>query len=120
MERFFCFCTSQHKKKKKMKDKRGKKKRILINNCKVYALQHCLAGYLPASMQLFSLRLEGEETLKYRCVCRPPHVEKFNIVSNDHGRTHKNVFSVFDRKFTFWANSVKKNLNCQFKLKFGT
>ena len=34
---------------------------------------------------LLSLRLEGEDTLKYRCVCQPP----FNIVSNDHGRTHK-------------------------------
>ena len=49
-----------------------------------------------------------------------PHAEKFNIVSNDHGRTHKCSFSVFDRKFPFWANLIKKNQNCQFDLKFGT
>ena len=41
---------------------------------------------------------QGEETLK----------EKFNIVSNDHGRTHKCNFSVFDRKFYFYGNLVKK------------
>ena len=35
-----------------------------------------------------SLRLEGVDTLKYRCVCRTPS-EKFNIVINDHGRTQK-------------------------------
>ena len=30
-------------------------------------------------------------------------------------------FSVFDRKFAFWANLVQKEYrNCQFKLKFGT
>ena len=32
----------------------------------------------------------------------------FNIVSNDHGCTHKCNFSVFDRKCRFWANLVKK------------
>ena len=37
-----------------------------------------------------------------------PHVEKSNIVSSDHGRTHKSYFSVFDRKFSFCANLVKK------------
>ena len=37
-----------------------------------------------------------------------PRVEKFNIVSSDHGRTHKCDFSVFDRKLLFWANLVKK------------
>ena len=30
-----------------------------------------------------------------------PRAEKFNIVSNDHGRTHKHDFSVFERKFPF-------------------
>ena len=49
-----------------------------------------------------------------------PLVEKFNMVSNDHGRMHKCDFSVFDRKFPFWANLVKKIQNCQFKLKFDT
>ena len=45
--------------------------------------------------------------------------ETFNIVSNDHGRMHKCDFSVFERKYPFWANLVKKNKNCQSKLKFG-
>ena len=30
------------------------------------------------------------------------------------------TFSVLDLKNLFWANLVKKNQNCQFKLKFGT
>ena len=47
-------------------------------------------------------------------------VEKFNIVSNDHERTHKCNFSIFDRKFPILANLVKKNHNCQLKLKLGT
>ena len=45
--------------------------------------------------------------------------EKFNIVINDHGRTYKCHFPVFDWKFSFWANLVKRNQSCQFKLKFG-
>ena len=46
--------------------------------------------------------------------------ERFNIVSNDHGRKHKCDFSVLERKFPFWENLVKKNQDCQLKLKFGT
>ena len=49
-----------------------------------------------------------------------PRAEKFNIVSNDHGRTYKCDFSVFERKYPFWANLVKKNQNCQRKVKFST
>ena len=50
-----------------------------------------------------------------------PRAEKFNIVSKDHGRTHKCDFFVFDRKYPFQANLVKKkNQNGTFKLKFGT
>ena len=30
------------------------------------------------------------------------------------------AFSVLDRNYAIWANLVKKNQNCQFKLKFGT
>ena len=58
------------------------------------------------SVVFSSLRLEGEETLKYCCVCRSP----CGIVyySNDHGITHKCDYSVFDRKFAFRANLVKK------------
>ena len=48
-----------------------------------------------------------------------PRAEKFNIVSQNHGRTHKCDFYVFDQKFPFWENLVKKNQNCRFKLKFG-
>ena len=29
------------------------------------------------------------------------------------------TFAVLDQKNPFWANLVKKNLNCQFKQKFG-
>ena len=39
---------------------------------------------------------KGVETLKYRCVCRP-HTEKFNIVSNDHGRRQKCKTPCIDR-----------------------
>ena len=55
---------------------------------------------------LLSLRLNREETLKYRCVCRPP-AEKFHIVSNDHVRTHKCDFSVSNREYPFWGNLVQ-------------
>ena len=65
---------------------------------------------------LLSLWLEGEQTLKY-VVSVGPRAEKFNIVCNDHGRTHKCYFSVFDQKFPFRANLVKGNPNFQFKLK---
>ena len=40
-------------------------------------------------------------------------MEKFNIVSNNHERTHESHFPVFDRKFPLWANLVKKNQTCQ-------
>ena len=52
-------------------------------------------------------------------LCLSNLAENFNIVSNDHGRTHKCDFSVFFQKFSFWTN-LDKNKNCQFKLKFGT
>ena len=38
-----------------------------------------------------------------------PRAEKFDIVSNDLGRTHKCDFSVFDWKYSFWANLVQKS-----------
>ena len=44
-----------------------------------------------------------------------PRAEKFNIVSNNHGRTHRWIFPFST------GNRIKKNpQNCQFKLKFGT
>ena len=48
------------------------------------------------------------------------HAEKFNIVSNDHGRTHKCDFSVFHQKYPFLGKYSPKNQNSQFKLKLGT
>ena len=45
------------------------------------------------NFSLLSLRLEGVETLKYRCVCRPPF-GKFNIVSNAHGHMQKCDFCI--------------------------
>ena len=35
-------------------------------------LQNCLLSVTFLRSRLLSLRLEGVETLKYRCVCRPP------------------------------------------------
>ena len=52
------------------------------------------------SASLLSLRLKGEKTLKWPCVCWP-RVEKFDIVSNDHGRTQNYSFSVLDQKYPF-------------------
>ena len=43
-----------------------------------------------------------------------PRAEKVIIVRNYHERTQKFDFSVFDWKFPFWSNLVKKNQNCQF------
>ena len=49
-----------------------------------------------------------------------PCAEKFNVVTNDHGYMHKCDFSVFDQKYPFRANLVKKSKKCQFKLRFRT
>ena len=47
-----------------------------------------------------SLRLEGKETLNtVASVC--PHLEKFNIVSNDHGHTQKYDFCILVCKTNF-------------------
>ena len=53
-------------------------------------------------------RLEVEETLKYRCVYRPP-CGKVEYSKNDHGRTQNYDFSVLDRKYLFWASLVQKS-----------
>ena len=47
-----------------------------------------------------------------------PHVEKFNIVSIDHGSMHNCDFS--DCKYPSLGKFGPKYQNCQFKLKFGT
>ena len=49
---------------------------------------------------LLSLRLEREETLKYRCVCWS-RSEKLNIISNDHERTQNYDFFCFRVEIPF-------------------
>ena len=65
-------------------------------NC-IYKLKVIFFNFFVKTLELLSLRLEGEETLEYRCVCRP-HTEKFNVVSGDDGRTRKCDFFVLDQK----------------------
>ena len=48
-----------------------------------------------------------------------PSAQKFDILSNDHGRT-KVRFFYFTAGIPFLAKFVPKNQNWQFKLKFGT
>ena len=57
-----------------------------------------------------SLRLERVETLKYCCVCRPLS-EKFNIVSNNHGRTQKCNFGVLVCKTNFADHHTPDTIN---------
>ena len=67
-----------------------------------------------------SLRLEGEETLKYGCVCRPT-CGKFQyskqVTTID---ALKVRFFCFRLKLRFLGKFVPKNQTCQFKLKFGS
>ena len=56
----------------------------------------CSSFCITTSCLFLFLWLEGEETLKYCCVCRPPY-GKFNVVTNDHGHIQKCYFSVLDR-----------------------
>ena len=69
---------------------------------------------LTTWLLLLSLRLEGEKTLKYCCVCWPSCM-------NDHDARTSAMFLLSTRKFPFWGHLVKKkkNQNYQFKLKFG-
>ena len=55
---------------------------------------------------LLSLRLKGEEILKYHVVCRPPRGNVW--YSNDHVFTQKCDFSVLDQKYSLWANFIQK------------
>ena len=57
-----------------------------------------------------SLRLEGVETLKYRCVCQP-RSEKFNIVNNDHGHTQKCDFCDSLGKTNFTDHHTLNTIN---------
>ena len=47
-------------------------------------------------------------------------MQKFNIVSNDHGHTQKCDFSVLDWKYPFLGKFGPKIQNCLFKVKYGT
>ena len=53
---------------------------------------------------------QEEETLKCLCALYEfPLVEKFKIVSNDHGRTQKKRFFGFRRKILFLVKFAPKN-----------
>ena len=54
-----------------------------------------------------SLRLEGVETLKCRCVCQLS-CGKVNTASSDDGPTQKYDFPVLNRKYPFSTNLVQK------------
>ena len=89
---------------------------LIANIWQIYSF----GNFVFFNTSFLSLQLEGEETLKYRCVCRT-FAEKFNIVSNSHGHTQHAIFpfstgnSLFARSW-----SKKNNQNGQFKIKFGT
>ena len=64
-------------------------------------------------MQFVVTATRWRRDIKISLVQLAPVRKKFIIVSNDHGRTHKCYFFVFDRKFPSWANLLKKNRNCK-------
>ena len=70
----------------------------------LYAIH--MLSLLSQRFQLLSLWLEGEETLKYSCVCRPP-CGKFNIVSNDHWPPTSAIFSFPTGNTLFLKNLVQ-------------
>ena len=61
-----------------------------------------------------SMQLEREEAV----LSVGPRADKFSLVSSDHGRTPKCDFSVFDRKYRFWANLFKRTLKSSVKFDF--
>ena len=76
---------------------------------------------------LLSLRVEGEETLKYRCICDvkmplclsdPVRKNLIYYVTTMDVRT--GVFFRFRPEIPFLSKFGPKNKNFQFKLKFGT
>ena len=91
---------------------------LIANVWQIYSFR----SFVFFNTSFLSLQLEGEETLKYRFVCRT-FAKKFNIVSNDHGHMQYAIFpfstgnSLFARS---WSKKKKKNQNGQFKIKFGT
>ena len=82
---------------------------LFLKNLLQFIITYC---FLP-------LRLEGEETLNYSCVCRPP-CGKVQY-SKQRSLTHAQVrFSCFPREIPFLGKFGPKNQNCQFKLKYNT
>ena len=71
----------------------------------------CFKGATELDLTHYSCVIIVSATRRRRDIKIPLSVgtrsEKFNIVSNDHGRTHKCDFSVFDQKYLFWANLFK-------------
>ena len=67
----------------------------------------CLFNWLALVLLKWNHMLVVSATRRSLVSVRP-RAEKFNIVSNDYRRSHKCDFSIFDRKWPFWANLVKK------------
>ena len=68
-------------------------------------------------IKLLSLQLGGNIKIPsgilieiFSIVSVGPRAEKFNIVNNDHGCTHKCYFSVFDQKYLLRAKLVTKRI----------
>ena len=64
---------------------------------------------------MFNLKAMSNLLLTVPMLCLSAPVWKFNIGSNDHGRTHS-----FWLEIPFLGKCDQKSQNCQFKLKFGT
>ena len=76
--------------------------------------------HLDGAFGMFRMCFQKEQRHQNTLVSVGPRAKKFNVVSNDHVRTPKYNFSVFDWKFRFWTNLFKKNQNFRFKLIFVT
>ena len=76
-----------------------------------------MAYHYQKYFELLSLLSLRERERHYTVVSVAPCAEKFNIVSNDNGCTHKCDFSVFNLKYPFWANLVKKKKEKKKKIK---
>ena len=82
---------------------------LFLKNLLQFIITYC---FLP-------LRLEGGETLKYSCVCRPA-CGKVQY-SKQRSLTQAQVrFFCFPREIAFLGKFGPKNQNCQFKLKYNT
>ena len=72
----------------------------------LYIFGKYLKGYKSGEFIIVSAT-KRKRDIKIPLCLSAPHAEKFNIVSNDHGRTHKCDFSVSGREYLFWASLVE-------------